>query len=121
MPPAAVAPGAGVIELTIELPPGHKVNEDAPSSVEWIVADGAALGGDADRSLTGATFPVEFSADFTASGTVTADVNLIWCAADAESLCFIEQVRIAAPFEVAESSGDRLVLTHAIELPDLGA
>jgi DNA-binding beta-propeller fold protein YncE len=122
LPATTIAPGAGVIELAIELPPGHKVNEDAPSSVEWIVSEGSvALGPDADRSLTGTTFPVEFPADFAATGTVTADVNLIWCADDAESLCFIEQVRITAPFEVAAEAGNRLVLAHTIALPDLGA
>jgi DNA-binding beta-propeller fold protein YncE len=108
----------GEFVLRIGLPDGYKVNDLAPSSVAWKV-DGAAvaMAGDADRSLTGVEFPVSVGAFFSAgTATVTTDVTVIYCEEDAESLCFIEQVRFVTPVTVAASGPDAVDLPYGIEL-----
>ncbi len=98
----SVAPGRGSVELAVTLPPEHKVNEDAPSSAEFFVVGGIANFADANSiSLTGAKFPVTVPVQWTAGeGTVTADLTVIYCREGAESLCFIQQLRLIAPVPV---------------------
>jgi sugar lactone lactonase YvrE/thiol-disulfide isomerase/thioredoxin len=118
--PQTVAAGAGALRLDITLPPGHKVNEQASSAVTWSVTGGvAAFAAGADRSLTGATFPVEVGADFVeGSGEVTADVVVVHCAETAESLCFIKQLRFVVPLEVSGSGSSAVIpLPYEITLP----
>jgi DNA-binding beta-propeller fold protein YncE len=121
LPGATVAPGAGSVVIDISLPPDHKVNEEAPSSVSWkLEGDVANLGPEADRSLTGTTFPVEFPATFSpGEGAVTADINLVWCADDAESLCFLDQIRLSLPLQVAPGGGSSVTLLYSISLPEI--
>ncbi len=107
----SVAPGRGSVELAVTLPPEHKVNEDAPSSAEFFVVGGIANFADANSiSLTGAKFPVTVPVQWTAGeGTVTADLTVIYCREGAESLCFIQQLRLIAPVTVvADGPGEHL-------------
>ncbi len=113
-----VAPGAGSIVLDVVLPEGYKVNEDAPSSVEWSVEGGVAELGTSD--LTGTALPAVIEANFSpGSGTLAGEAVLIWCADDAESLCFIEQLRLEAEVTVAEGGGSEVRFVHEITLPEL--
>ncbi len=119
LPAFRVSPGAGTIVLALTLPPGHKVNEEAPSSVEWLIDGAVVTLNAATADLTGTEFPVMFPATFTpGQGRLTADLNLVWCADDAESLCFIERARIGGDLEVADGGGDEVVIDYEIELPD---
>ncbi|HMO59652.1 MAG TPA: hypothetical protein PKC19_20040, partial [Roseiflexaceae bacterium] len=74
LPSATLAPGAGVIRLALELPPGYKVNDLAPSAVAWQSSGAVVrLPADADRSLAGLQFPLELPAIFSnGSGTLIA-------------------------------------------------
>ena len=114
------AEGPGTIVLDVALPAGHKVNDTAPSSMEWRAAGGVAeFDADADRSLTGEQFPQEVGVTFAAgSGEITGDVTIIWCADDAESLCFIEQLRVSAPVTVGTTGTDTITVPYEITLPD---
>ena len=117
--PVAAAAGPGVIVLDVELPPGHKVNEEAPSSLVWDESGPARFPGGAAVPLTGATFPVEIPVDFVeGSGVIGGDATIIYCREDAESLCLIEQVRFRIPIEVAaEGPSTAVRLDHAIPEP----
>lgn len=119
MPPATVAPGGGRVVLDLRLPPGYKVNDEAPSSVEWRVTGGVAeLPPDADRSLVGLSFPLELPATFApGSGEVVADLTVIYCEAVTPELCLIEEARIVAPVTVAEGGSGAVELRHAVPLP----
>jgi DNA-binding beta-propeller fold protein YncE len=114
--PVAVAAGPGVILLDIQLPPGHKVNEEAPSSIAWEEDGVARFPDGATVPLTGATFPVEIPVDLVeGSGNIRADATIIYCRDDAESLCLIEQVRFEMPVTVgAESSSVAVRFEHVI-------
>jgi sugar lactone lactonase YvrE len=118
----STGPGPGSFVLDFDLPPGYKVNEDAPSSVQWFVSgEAVAMKDSANRSLTGALFPVEIAAEFSeGESSVTADVTVVYCRADAESLCLIEQVRFLASITVTgDGPSARVPLSHVIVVPDI--
>ena len=121
LPPVDVAEGPVSFVLDIDLPEGYKVNEDAPSTMAWTEEGSVAVfAADADRFITGTTFPLTVEATLSSgSGTVISDVNLIWCAENAESLCFFEQVRFTVPVTVGTGASE-VVLPHAITLPEIG-
>ncbi|NNL12182.1 MAG: redoxin domain-containing protein [Acidimicrobiia bacterium] len=119
---ASVNPRAGYVTLNIELPPDHKVNEQAPSSAEFSATGGVAdFGTGSSVSLTGTTFPVTIPVEFIeGTGTVTADVTVIYCHKNAESLCFIQQLRFVVDLMVSPPiSSDTISLNYQIVLPDL--
>lgn len=56
--PVRLAPGQGRVTLQIALPPGYKVNDEAPSSVQWQVEGSAiSLAERADRYEAGLHLP----------------------------------------------------------------
>jgi len=117
--PVEVASGAATVEIDIALPAEHKVNEDAPSSAEFFATGGVAEFGENQAvSLTGAKFPVSIPVEFAAgSGTVTADLTVIYCRETTESLCLIQQLRFVVPVTVVSGATDVVVLEYTIEAP----
>ena len=120
----AVSAGAGPAELVLEvtLPDGYKVNEDASSSLFLSEQGGvAAFPAGESTDLTGTKFPVSIPINLTpGSGTVLADLTLVWCHENAEGLCFFERLRYKIPMEVA-ASGDpagAIILPLTLEEPE---
>jgi thiol-disulfide isomerase/thioredoxin len=121
--PQTIAPGAGTIQLEVTLPEGYKVNDRAPFSIEWLV-DGEAeslihlSAEDANRTIIKPEFPLSFPATFTeGEGEITADLVIFYCEAEAESLCFIERIRVTTPVTISSGGGDTLNVPHTIEIP----
>jgi hypothetical protein len=119
-----VEPGEGTIELDVTLPEGYKVNDLAPFSMEWLKEEGAGEGliqfsaDEANVSLVEPSFPLSFPATFVAGESeITADLIIYYCEAEAESLCFIERVRITVPVTVTAGGDDTLNVPYSIELP----
>ena len=51
---------------------------------------------------------------------MTADLTVIYCRDDAESLCFIEQLRFVVPVTVAaDGASARIALPFAIDVPNV--
>jgi sugar lactone lactonase YvrE len=117
LPAITTGPGDGSITLAVVLPDGYKINDQAPSIVEWSVAGDVVSVADAD--LTGTTFPQQLPAVFTeGEGTLRGDFTLIYCPEDAETLCLIEQFLVTIPLVVAgEATSPGLLLPYEIELP----
>ncbi|HYO87766.1 MAG TPA: thioredoxin-like domain-containing protein [Candidatus Limnocylindrales bacterium] len=116
LPAQLVAPGAGELVLTITLPPGMKINTDAPSQVEWSF-DGAAVAlVDTEQRVEIDTTEVRAPVTLTAGeATVHAMLDVYYCAEDAETLCYIEQVALAVPVTVADGAAERTIsLAHTI-------
>jgi thiol-disulfide isomerase/thioredoxin len=117
-----VAAGAGVAELIVDvrLPEGYKVNEDASSSLLLVDGGGVAAFPAGDRvDLTGAAFPVVIPIELrTGTGTLTADLALVWCRKDAEGLCLFEQSRFEVPVDVS-ASGPSASIRLLRELTDV--
>jgi hypothetical protein len=116
--PQELAPGAGTLRLTIDLPDGYKVNDQAPSLVSWRVdGDVAELAEPGDRSLAGMKEPLELPVTLRAgAGTLTADLTVIYCAAETPTLCMIDEVRLVAPLLVRGDGPHTLELRHRVEL-----
>jgi DNA-binding beta-propeller fold protein YncE len=117
-----VSRGDGTITFNFDLPEGYKINTIASSSVEWL-PDGTVVQIAAD-SLSqvvvdlheSLTVPVVWAEG---EGVVAADLNIFYCEAINESLCFIERVQVQQPVEVSgdDSAGSELTMTHTIVPP----
>ena len=116
--PATIGPGTGSLVLDVALPEGFKVNEEAPSSLVWKAPAGIVVSEDS-LSLMGTKFPVEIDAEFSpGSGALVADLNLVYCRADAESLCFFERVRLSVPVTVETGATNSVVVvSHEVPTP----
>ena len=119
--PVAVGAGTGTVVLDIRLPAEHKVNDDAPSSVQFFVSEGVAdFGENFALSLTGTSFPVEVPVEFAAGqGSVVADMTVIYCRETSQELCLIQQLRFQVSLEVGETDASTVVLEHSIVAPEL--
>ncbi len=118
--PIQIAAGSGVVTLGITLPPDHKVNEDAPSSITFDTDEPIfEPTGGPEQSITGANLPLDIAGTFyQGSGTLTADVTLLYCRDDSEGLCIIEQIRFIQPMEVGQDGTSSVVLPHEVVLPN---
>jgi DNA-binding beta-propeller fold protein YncE len=103
MPAISAAAGVAELLLDVDLPDGYKVNDDASSSVTLIEDGGVSSFPAGERiDLTGVTFPVSIPLELHKGlGMITADLALVWCRKDAESLCLLEQARFEVPLDVA--------------------
>ncbi len=119
--PQTIAPGDGTIELNIILPEGYKVNDRAPFSVEWLVEGNEELiqfPDGAIRTMVEPAFPLSFPAEFSEGETeLTADLVIYYCEAAAESLCFIERIRITTPVTITSGGMNTVSIPSSIELP----
>ncbi len=115
--PVTVAPGPGEIVLDLGLPPGYKLNDDAPSSLVLGAGGVARFAGGGAADLTGRQVPARLPADFLSSGELVADLTAVYCQETAQSLCLIEQVRFRVTVALDESAGNALALPYGIALP----
>ena len=118
--PQIVAIGQGTVRLEVSIPQGYKVNEFAPFSMEWM-GNGAEIGFDpeeANRRIVEPEFPLSFPAEFNdGDSELTGDLVIYYCDDEAESLCFIERVKITAPLTVEAGGEETVVLSHTIPDP----
>ncbi len=114
LPTVEAAAGPAELILDVTLPAGYKVNEDASSSLFLFEEGGIASFPNGDRiDLTGTEFPVPIGMTLNSgTGSIVADLTLVWCREDAEGLCFFERLRYVIPAQVTASGP-----AAAIELP----
>ncbi|MFQ5941938.1 MAG: thioredoxin-like domain-containing protein [Anaerolineales bacterium] len=118
--PATVAGGAGTLVIDVQTPEGYKFNDLAPTSVTWSVeGDVADIPDEANVTIPGPTFPMEFEVSFReGGGKLVADLNLYYCKAVAEELCLFDQVRLELPLVVGGELGSVAGLVYEIPKPD---
>lgn len=116
-----VKPGPGAITLDVAFPAGYKINPLAPSRFEWSNSDVAAIDPGANQSITGPTFPLEVTTTFAeGEGTVQADLWLVYCEADQESICLFDRTRINIPLQVTANAASTIAsIDYEVTLPDL--
>lgn len=119
--PVTVAPGEGTLIVDVELPDGYKTNDLAPFTMTWTATDAVAdPGPDANREIVAPGFPLEATATFNdGSGELSAELTVYYCATDNQALCFIEQVRITVPVEVAPNGAPAVRFPYEIVPPQL--
>ena len=113
--------GPAAISLDVVLPGGYKVNPDAPSRFVWTVeGEGMTVAPDASGTVIDPAFPRTFDVHLTeGKGVLTGDISVVYCQAETEQICLIEQARIVAPCAVYSAGRDQAVLTYVVDLPDL--
>jgi thiol-disulfide isomerase/thioredoxin len=118
--PQSISPGAGSVELQVEIPEGYKINDLAPFSMEWTATDGIAFDPDeANQTIVKPEFPLTFAADFAeGQSELTGDLTIYYCEAESQSLCLIERVRITAPLTIEPGGSETAVVRYVIELPE---
>ncbi len=108
------APGAGVITLNILLPEGYKLNNLAPFSAEWA-PDGAVVqiaGENLTQAIVEPAMPILVPVALAEGETeLSVDLNIFYCEAVNETLCFVDRVRVHAPVTVADGAGGAAGLT----------
>ncbi|NND12840.1 MAG: hypothetical protein HKO10_02660, partial [Acidimicrobiia bacterium] len=116
-----VMPGPGAITLDVAFPAGFKINPLAPSRFEWSSSAIAAIDPSANQSITGPTFPLDVTTTFIeGEGTVQADLWLVYCEADQESICLFDRTRINLPLKVTGDTTSTIApIDYEIILPDL--
>lgn len=115
-----VGSGAGTIALAVGVPAGYKINDLAPFSMAWQ-ADGQVISLDtatANQRIVSPTFPLAVPASLSeGETTLTVDLVIYYCEAEAESLCFIEQVRLIVPVAVAGDGPANLQVAYDVPPP----
>ncbi len=118
---ATVGAGEGELVLNLLLPEGYKINDLAPSTVALEAVGDAIELTETDAVLTEPTLSVSVALA-EGEATVFASVDLYYCEAVNESLCFIETFGAELPVVVAEE-GESATLTIEREVipPDVSA
>jgi hypothetical protein len=119
--PATVQPGAGSLVLDVSLPDGFKINPLAPSRFEWLNSSVATVDPAASQSIVDPAFPMEVNATFAeGAGEVKADLWLVYCESDQESICLFDRARVTIPLEVTpQATGTTVPIDYTIVLPEL--
>ncbi len=116
LPAQRVAPGDGEIVLRIDLPEGYKINDLAPSRIEWNNAGSAIDIPEAERSLpvteTEVRLPIRLSVG---SDALYGHLLLYYCQETVQTLCFIDQVALELPVDVtADAPSGALIIVRQI-------
>lgn len=119
LPAQRVAPGVGTLVLSLRLPNGHKLNEQAPSYVS-LRAEGDPVVRFAQQETTltfhRPTFPISLPVTFhEGQGRLIVEWTLYYCRSEVSGLCYFAEARQEVPVEVRPSSGPpRLSLTYEV-------
>jgi len=118
--PQTVAAGAGEIVLQIVLPEGYKINERAPSRVEWNTADEAIEIAETNRAQAILSTEVRLPVTLREGEDMLFGVlTVYYCESVNETLCFIDQVQVEAPITVGTTGGSEIVITRTIVPPEI--
>ncbi len=111
LPEQRVRPGPGRIHLMVQLPEGYKVNDEAPSTIQWRkVGDGflELRQGEGATNLVGRSFPVDLEVDLhPGAGLLQGELSLYYCRVTDVGLCLIEQAQVEVPVVVTEDADPR--------------
>ena len=111
IPAQTVSPGEGTIRVNITMPEGYKFNNLAPFTAIW-----------ADNSLVSIpdewreyrtkepVMPLDIPATFSEGQTeLSVDLDIYWCEAVNETLCFVKQAELVVPLTVDDASENKTV------------
>jgi len=115
-----LAAGSGSIQFDIVLPQQFKINDLAPSSLTWSV-DSTIFAGDVPTdSVTlspETTLPVVIEGNFLpGNGNIIIDLLLYTCEEGEESLCYVDNLEIVAPVDVADDGDSTLFIQHTVDV-----
>jgi hypothetical protein len=122
LPEQTVAPGAGLMRITISTPDDYHLNSQAPASLD-LKSSNAAVFAPGESSLTWSTddqaIEISIPANATAgSATLTATGQMYYCRTGEEALCFIQTVEVTLPLRIAPGGAGEAVLKVALPAVD---
>lgn len=114
--PQTVASGQIETELVVDVPEGFKLNDIAPFSIDWRAnGDDEIL---VSYQEVAPQFPLQIPLSVDDGITnLQADVVIYYCDDEAESLCFIERLRVQIPIQVEDGGETAVQINYAIPLP----
>jgi hypothetical protein len=118
--PQLVAAGPGRIQLSVLAPAGYKLNDLAPFTADWTsTGDQVQIPEEmASQRLIRPDFPLFIEATFQpGSGQITGELVIYYCDDEAQSLCFIDRVRLVVPVTVTNEGATTLMVSHEVPLP----
>ncbi len=118
-----VAPGTGEVRIAVELPPGHKLNTDAPFYAAWSAPDPQVVAFEDTRqsaTMPNPAFPLSIRARFGEGQTdLVVDLAVYHCREGEESLCFVDLAQVRVPVRVAAGVTGRLVVVdYIVDVPE---
>jgi len=120
LPPQTVAPGQVNLTVKVVLPPGHKFNPEAPSSLRLSSQDQKVLKVKKTfaKSLTAANLPVKLKVPAKpGQTTLQAELKLNFCN-DQGGLCFMRDATVELPVQVAKDApGKVLEILYEVKVP----
>lgn len=120
LPAQTVGPGQVKVIVTVALPPGHKLNPEAPSSLILSSQDQGVLQVQEKfaGTLTAAKLPVTLTVPAKeGKTTLQAEFKLNFCD-DKMGLCFLRDTTVQLPVEVAPGAqGHELHLLYEVKNP----
>jgi DNA-binding beta-propeller fold protein YncE len=113
LPAQAVEPGNAELLLRLELPPGYKLNAQAPSGVT------VALGQASPQSFRDPKFPLSVPIKVSEGETnVSVTFTLYYCESDKESLCYFKEALLSVPVRAKKGAGgNKLTALYKLQLP----
>ena len=111
--PVTVSPGLVTFTFDLQLPPGYKLNPDAPSELTAVDECQAA-------STNGDAFPIPEDRIVTLSKEVgqdcelTLDMTLYYCQEGDERLCLIHDRRLVLPVMMSAGAPDAVQVTYSV-------
>lgn len=120
LPPQTVAPGEVQLTVNLTLPPGHKLNAEAPSTLIISAKDQAVVAVDKKFSgnLKAADLPVTLKVPAKeGKTTLQAEFKLNFCD-DKVGLCFMQDAVLQLPVEVTKTADNKkLAITYELKKP----
>jgi hypothetical protein len=118
LPPQTVASGDASFILNVELPAGHKLNQEAPSTVGISSGDKniVALDDKYSQNLPVANLPLCLTVPVKeGKTTLQATFRLNFCD-EKLGICYLKEVQLTLPVEVSKTSKNKkLEMTHKIK------
>ncbi len=113
IPEQEIGAGDGMIDVTVKIPEGYKLNAEAPFYIGYASADSGVvrlISKVHEQNIQNPKFPVSIPATFGTGRTdVEVDLVVYYCAEGKESLCLIKQFRVSVPVQVVQANGTKSV------------
>lgn len=118
--PQTVTPGAGTLTLSLQLPEGYKLNDQAPTQV-ILSANGATArfeAGQAEKTIRNPQFPLRVAVNLDeGEAEIKAMLVLYYCEAKKESLCYFKVAEVRTPIRAqAEAPSAEIKVAYTLRI-----
>lgn len=123
LPLQQVAPGSGSLEISIELPPGHKLSLEESFYFSWGAEDPEIVSfPEQPQSLSGPhpRLPLRIPAAFSEGRTdLKIEMTIFYCPEAGESLCLLDAPLLRLPVQVSAAAPESaLYVRHLVVRED---